>query len=163
MINKGSAQWFYMDLKAKIKFILQIESRLYISESESHSVLSDSLRPPGLYSPWSSPGQNTGVVAIPFSRGSSLPRDWTQVSHIAGGLFTSWATEMGPKLVRWHWLIPRWLLALESWFHLHQGPWPWAEGTTALCHSGLLCKVGSWTRHTTGSLGKCHEMTQVGV
>ena len=31
-------------------------------------------------------------VAFPFSRGSSQPRDWTQVSHIAGGLFTHWAT-----------------------------------------------------------------------
>ena len=30
-------------------------------------------------------------VAIPFSRGSSQPRDWTQVSHIAGRFFTSWA------------------------------------------------------------------------
>ena len=31
-------------------------------------------------------------VAVPFSRGSSQPRDWTQVSHTAGGFFTSWAT-----------------------------------------------------------------------
>ena len=31
-------------------------------------------------------------VAIPFSRGSSLPRDWTWVSGIAGELFTAWAT-----------------------------------------------------------------------
>ena len=31
-------------------------------------------------------------VAIPFSRGSSQPRDGTQVSHIAGVFFTSWAT-----------------------------------------------------------------------
>ena len=31
-------------------------------------------------------------VAFPFSRGSSQPRDWTQVSHIAGGFFDSWAT-----------------------------------------------------------------------
>ena len=30
-------------------------------KSESCSVLSDSLRPHGLYSPWNSPGQNTGV------------------------------------------------------------------------------------------------------
>ena len=29
-------------------------------------------------------------VAVPFSRGSSLPRDRTQVSHTAGGFFTSW-------------------------------------------------------------------------
>ena len=44
-------------------------------------------------------------VAFPFSRGSSQPRDWTQVSHIAGGFFTSWATrdalrEVSPKVYR---------------------------------------------------------------
>ena len=31
-------------------------------------------------------------VAFPSSRGSSQPRNQTQVSHIAGGFFTSWAT-----------------------------------------------------------------------
>ena len=31
-------------------------------------------------------------VAVPFSRESSQPRDRTQVSLIAGGFFTSWAT-----------------------------------------------------------------------
>ena len=31
-------------------------------------------------------------VTFPFYRGSSQPRDWSQVSHIAGGFFTSWAT-----------------------------------------------------------------------
>ena len=31
-------------------------------------------------------------VAIFFSRGSSWPRDWTQVPQIAGRLFTVWAT-----------------------------------------------------------------------
>ena len=31
-------------------------------------------------------------VTFPFYWGSSQPRDWTQVSHIAGGFFTSWAT-----------------------------------------------------------------------
>ena len=29
---------------------------------ESHSVMSNALQPHGLYSPWNSPGQNTGVV-----------------------------------------------------------------------------------------------------
>ena len=32
-----------------------------VSESESRSVVSDCLRPLGLYCPWDSPGQNTGV------------------------------------------------------------------------------------------------------
>ena len=31
-------------------------------------------------------------VAIPFFRGSSRPRDQTQVSHTVGGFFTIWAT-----------------------------------------------------------------------
>ena len=31
-------------------------------------------------------------VAVPFSRGSSQSRDRTQISHTAGGFFTSWAT-----------------------------------------------------------------------
>ena len=35
--------------------------QLYLSEIESHSVVSDTLWPHGLYSPWNSPGQNTGV------------------------------------------------------------------------------------------------------
>ena len=33
-----------------------------------------------------------GWVSMPSSRGSSWPRTWTQVSHIAGGFFTIWAT-----------------------------------------------------------------------
>ena len=32
-------------------------------------------------------------VAYPFSRGSSWPRDRTQVSHIPGRFFTNWAKE----------------------------------------------------------------------
>ena len=100
---------------------------------ESHSVMSDSLRSHGFYSPWSSGGSGWGGrweggsgwgrhvnprpfhfnvwqnslqkqtnkqtnkrilewVAFLFSRRSSKPRDWTQVSHIAGGFFSSWAT-----------------------------------------------------------------------
>ena len=46
-----------------------------------------------MYSPWNLPGQNTGVGSLSLlSRGSSQPRDQTQVSCIAGGFFTSWAT-----------------------------------------------------------------------
>ena len=34
-------------------------------------------------------------VALPFSSGSSQPRDQIQVSHIAGGFFASWVTHQG--------------------------------------------------------------------
>ena len=36
-------------------------------------------------------------IAFPFSRGSSQPRDQTQVSRIAGEFFTSWATRETTK------------------------------------------------------------------
>ena len=48
----------------------------------SHSVVSDSLQPHGLYSPWNSPGQNTGVGSLSFSRESSPPRGQIQVLWI---------------------------------------------------------------------------------
>ena len=41
--------------------ILSMMCLLLVKWSESHSVMSDSLCPHGLYSPWNSPGQNTGV------------------------------------------------------------------------------------------------------
>ena len=59
-------------------------------------------------------------VAIPFSRGSSQAKVWTQVSHDAGGLFTSWAMRK-PKntgvgslslLLQWIFLIQEWTQGL---------------------------------------------------
>ena len=41
------------------------------SENESHSVMSNSLPPYGLYSPWNSPGQNTGVGSFSLLQGIS--------------------------------------------------------------------------------------------
>ena len=38
-------------------------------ESESDSVMSDSLWPHGLYSPWNSPGQNTAVGSLSLLQG----------------------------------------------------------------------------------------------
>ena len=52
----------------------------------------------GGISPWNSiqsmefSSQNTGMGSFSFARGSSQPRDQTQVSRIAGGFFTNWAT-----------------------------------------------------------------------
>ena len=44
-----------------------------LSESGSHSVVSNSLRPHGLYSPWNSPGQNTGVGSRSLLQGIFNP------------------------------------------------------------------------------------------
>ena len=56
-------------------------------------------------------------VAFPFSSGSSQPRDRTQVSHIAGRFFTSWAIREdlleNPQLILCKWL-PIELLTLRK-------------------------------------------------
>ena len=56
-----------------------------MAESESHSVVSKSLRPHVLYSPWNSPGQNTGGGSLSCLQGI-FP---TQGSRIAGEFFTA--------------------------------------------------------------------------
>ena len=59
---------------------------------ESSSVVSNSLQPHGLYiqsMEFSRPEYWNGWVAFPFPRGSSKPRDRTQVSLIVGGFFIS--------------------------------------------------------------------------
>ena len=49
--------------------VLQHYFILFNAESESHSVVSDSLQPPGLYSSWNSPGKNTGVGYLSLLQG----------------------------------------------------------------------------------------------
>ena len=40
-------------------------------------------------------------VVMLFSRGSFQPRDWTQVSDIAGKFFTVWATREAQRQMKW--------------------------------------------------------------
>ena len=65
------------------------------SESESHSVVSNSLQSHTVHGILQA--RVLEWVAVPSSRGSSQPRDRTQVSCIAGGFFTSWATREALK------------------------------------------------------------------
>ena len=53
-----------------------------------------------LLCPWYSPGRILEWVAIPFSRGSSPPRDRTQVSCTAGEFFTTEPPGKPPKKVQ---------------------------------------------------------------
>ena len=92
----------------------------------SHSVRSNSLWPMDCSPPGSSvlrifQARILEWVAICFSRGSSRPRDWTQVSYIAGGFFTIWAT----REAQWVWRrVSSWaacasLTAGLSWMGRH--------------------------------------------
>ena len=71
-----------------VHWVTQSQTRLKrlssSSESESGSVVSNSVRPHGILQ-----ARILEWVAFLFSRGSSQPRDRTQVSSIAGRFFTS--------------------------------------------------------------------------
>ena len=66
-------------------------------ESASRSVVSNSLRPRGLYSPWNSPGQNTGVGSLSLLHGIFPSQGSNTGLPTAGGFFTSWA----PGILEW--------------------------------------------------------------
>ena len=73
-------------------------------------------------------------VAITFPRGSSQPRDWTQVSCIAGRFFTSWAKERLWKTRVWG------VVVLESSApHL-------MFGTRLPIRRPIRCKTATWLR-----------------
>ena len=111
-----SSVFLFHFIFCSLEFIFTLCEHLYkhVSQKQSDtcltllkwscSVMSDSLWPHGLGSP---PGSSTGIlqarilewVAISFSRGSSWPRDWTQVSLIAGRGFNLWATREVPIFV----------------------------------------------------------------
>ena len=59
-------------------------------ESESRSVVPDSLRPHGLYSPRDSPGQNTGVGSLSLLQGIFPTQGSNPGLPIVNRFFTSW-------------------------------------------------------------------------
>ena len=60
-----------------------------IRENESRSVVSDSLQPYVLYSPWNSPHQILEWIAVPFSRVIFPTQGSNPGLHIAERFFTS--------------------------------------------------------------------------
>ena len=83
-------------------------------------------------------------VAFPFSRGSSQPRDWTQVSlgSIAGRFFTNWATREAPFI---------WLLMA---FHWKDWCWSWNCSTLATSCEELTHWKRPWCWEGLGAGGE---------
>ena len=63
LLSKGLSRVFSNTTVQKHHFFSACEVKC------NHSVMSDSLQPHGLYSPWNSPGQNTGVGSLSLLQG----------------------------------------------------------------------------------------------
>ena len=115
VLSKSIQDWFPLGLIDLISFMSRVFSRTTIQDGYSSNFyivckkvnllscvrLCDPMdcSPPvfsihGIFQAWV-----LQWVAISFCRGSSRPRNWTRVSHIAGRRFTIWATRESPYCV----------------------------------------------------------------
>ena len=110
-----------------------------------------------------------GWVAYIFSRGSSQPRDQTQVSHIAGRFFTNWATTLGVQKEH-----RRQKQEQRIWTPIQEGVWMWLwELWSSLQIVSTNSEVGSqliaenedgekmWELWGEDSAGKIHLVMRV--
>ena len=71
------------------------------SESASRSVVSDSLRPHGLYSPWNSPGQNTGVGSCSLLQGIFPTQGWNPGLLHCRWILYQLSHKGSPEILEW--------------------------------------------------------------
>ena len=82
-------------------------------------------------------------VAVPFSRGSSQPRDRTQIFCIAGGFFTSWATREALNVWFSSVQFSRSVVSDSLWPHELQQARPPCPSPTPGDHSNS-CPLSQW-------------------
>ena len=76
--GRGVCRAFQVDFQIKISSTWEIKEKIKYVMKKIEGVPHWAR----CLTPWTSPGQNTGVGNIPLLRGSSQPRDWTQVSPL---------------------------------------------------------------------------------
>ena len=147
-------QWFSVSCGK----IFPVESQI-----ESHSVVSDSLQPHGLYSPWNSSGQNTGVGSLSLLKGilptQGLNPDLLhcrqiiyQLSHQGSPRILKWVKAIHSSILAWrtpctvHGVTKSWTQLSDFHFYgkfiLHE---QWIDGR-------LTCHLLSFGQGTLGSV-----------
>ena len=137
VINVQYAPQLVLDKMIFIRFCL--ERKWKWSESASHSVESDSLRPHGLCSPWNSPDQNTGVGSL----------------SLLQGIFPTQGSNLGPPHCRWIFYqlsqkgsprIPEWVAyCFSSEFSWPRNRISWTQENQGLLHCRqILYQLSYW-------------------
>ena len=73
----------------------------YKEYSESRSAVSDSLQPHGLYSPWNSPGQNTGVGSLSLLQGIFPTQGSNPGLPHCGQILYQLSHKGSPRMLEW--------------------------------------------------------------
>ena len=80
---------------------IPIDDKCMKSESGSRSVVSDSLWPHGLYSPWNSPGQNTGVGSCSLLHGIFPTQGLNPGLPRCRGILYQLSRHRSPRIPEW--------------------------------------------------------------
>ena len=112
--HQGLFQWVsslyevllaYKFVYAQTYIIIYLSVYLYLyqakHESGSRSVLSDSLRSHGLYSPWNSLAQNTGVGSLPLFQGIFPTQGSNPGLPHCGQIFYQLSHKGSPRILEW--------------------------------------------------------------
>ena len=105
-----------------------------------HCILS---KPPGKL-------KNTGVGSHPFSRVSSWPWNWTRVSCIIGGFFTTWTMGEALKQIQLPYLR---FSSVQSLSHVQLFATPWTAA-----HQASLSITNSWSLPKPRSIRWLHQL-----
>ena len=81
--------------------ILLLPGTMPKSESESGSVVSDSLQPPWPYSPWNSPDQNTGVGRLSLLQGIFPTQQSNRSLPYCTGILYQLSHKGSPRIQEW--------------------------------------------------------------
>ena len=73
----------------------------YSRWSENHSVLFDSLQPHGLYIPWNSPGQNTGVGSLSLLQRIFPTQGWNPGLQHCRRILHQLSHKGNPRILKW--------------------------------------------------------------
>ena len=101
--------------------LLKLPPTWVSAESESHSVVSDSLWSPGLHSPWNFPGQNIGVGSLSLLQGIFPIQELNQgILHCRWILYQlSYEGSPGCLLVKLNFFLFWVYIPLPQWFCSH--------------------------------------------
>ena len=137
VINIWSAPQLVLDKIIFIRFCL--EQKWKWSESASHSVESDSLRPRGLCSSWNSPGQNTAVGSLsPLQGIFPTQRSNLGLPHCRW-IFYQLSQKGSPRILEWV------AYPFSSEFSWPRNSISWIQENQGLLHCRqILCQLSYW-------------------
>ena len=99
--REDSTHGHHQMINTEIRLIILFVAKNGESKSESHSVMSDSLQPHGLDSPWNSPGQNTGVGSLSLLQGIFPTQELNPGLPHCGQILYKLGHKGSPRVLEW--------------------------------------------------------------